>query len=163
MLVKNKIKSLLKKLFCSHLCVETEMHYDTKSGFIYYHNKKCSDCSKSLNINSYDYISAMQINSIGLKQLLDSRNNYDSDTQEKKMQYISLDEEDFSCLVRGGILKLNIALFDSVVNLSLKGIEYSEMINAIETARENENWWEGGDITCRAEFKDTYKDCEKNI
>ncbi len=45
------------------------------------------------------------------------------------MEYISLDEEDFKCLVRGGVIK-----FDDRVSICLKDIGFDKMDEAITLA-----------------------------
>lgn len=54
------------------------------------------------------------------------------------MEYISLDTEDFKCLVRGGVIK-----YDDRISICLKDIGFEQMFNAIDLATEG---------------KDTYKD-----
>lgn len=54
------------------------------------------------------------------------------------MEYISLDEEDFRCLIRGGVIK-----FDDRVSICLKDIGFDKMFDALDSA---------------AEGIDTYKD-----
>jgi len=46
------------------------------------------------------------------------------------MEYISLDEEDFRCLVRGGVIK-----YDDRVSICLKDIGYPTMYDAIADAQ----------------------------
>ena len=69
----------------------------------------------------------------------------------KRPLLIRLDEEDLSCLVRGGILK--VAYFregrNALINLALSDIGYERMQKAIENAMLNE--------------KDNYKEHRKII
>lgn len=48
--------------------------------------------------------------------------------------YISLDEEDFRCLVRGGILQITDIKDNSRVMITLKDIGFHRMDKAIEDA-----------------------------
>lgn len=57
--------------------------------------------------------------------------------------YLMLDEEDFKCLVRGGVLKVGNEL-----NIALRDIGFEQMLNAIDKATLGE---------------DTYKDRQKPI
>lgn len=60
-------------------------------------------------------------------------------TEERQMAFM-LDEEDFKCLVRGGILQLN-----SHIKLALQDIGFEKMENSIDSARDGIDIYKGRD------------------
>jgi hypothetical protein len=54
------------------------------------------------------------------------------------MEYISLDQDDFNCLARGGVIK-----FGDRVSICLKDIGFNQMYEAIEKAEKGIDTYTG--------------------
>ena len=61
------------------------------------------------------------------------------ENQRQRDVYVSLDEDDFNCLVRGGVLKIAYVDKRQVVQVCLKDIGFDRMDKAIDSAKRGNN------------------------